>query len=261
MTNFKGVHAKINRASDQINLLKVDMDKFCADIQQSIVNEVNEVADEQVWVYRGETPNGPIEWSVRLGEILYNLRSALDHLVWQLVLTNGKKPGLRNAFPIVKCKSKWQRATKRLKGVKPRVEAVIERLQPYTGGLGFPFDVRNFWNLHTLCNIDKHRHLNMVAVAFDASKPFFERTDAALPGSNPRPIEGTFTLSKVEQGKVLACFNTTEMNNLRLQICIQFEGVEDPEVTTGTVPNILDECLKTVRGAVELLTRRRRSLL
>ena len=97
---------------------------------------------------------------------------------------------------------------------------------------------------------------NLTTVALDASKPFFERTDAALPGSNPRPIEGKITLGKIVQDKVLAWFTTTELINLRLQICIQFGDVEDPQVTTGTVLNILDECLKTVRGAVALLTKR-----
>ena len=261
MTNFKGVHAKISRARDQINSLNADMDRFCENIRQSIVNEINEDAGEQVWVYRGETPNGPIEWSVRLGEILYDLRSALDHLVWQLVLANGKKPGRHNAFPIVKDEGDWQRATRQLEGVAPEDQQMIGYLQPYTGGINLPFDVWNFWKLHSLCNIDKHRHLNMVAVALDTSKRFFEKTDGALPGSNPRSIEGKITLGKIVQGKVLASFTTTEMINLRLQICIQFEDEEDPEVTTGTVLNILDECLKTVRGAAELLTRRRRSLL
>ena len=38
MTNFKGVHAKINRASDQISSLKADMDRFCENTRQSIVH-------------------------------------------------------------------------------------------------------------------------------------------------------------------------------------------------------------------------------
>ena len=260
MTSFEGVHAKINRASDQTKLLKADMDRFCENISQSIVHEVHKDADEQVWVFRGTTPNVPIEWSVRLGEIFYNLRSALDHLVWQLVLANRQKPGRRNAFPIVKDEGDWQRATRQLEGVSVENQGMIRYFQPYTGGINLPFDVWNYWKLHSLCNIDKHRHLNMVAVALDESRQFFERTDAALPGSNPRPIRGTVNPGKIVQGKILAWFNTTELIKLRLQICIQFEDVEDPEVTTGTVPNILDECLRTVRGAAELLTRRRRSL-
>ena len=64
------------------------MDRFCEDMQKAIAHEVRKDADEQIWVFRGATPNTSIEWSIRLGEILYNLRSALDHLVWQLVLTN-----------------------------------------------------------------------------------------------------------------------------------------------------------------------------
>ena len=119
MTNFKGVHAKINRASDQINSLKADMDRFCEKIRRSIVHEVHKEANEQVWVFRGATPNVPIEWSVRLGEIFYNLRSALDHLVWQLVLANGQTPRRHHAFPIVKDEGDWQRATRRLEGVAP----------------------------------------------------------------------------------------------------------------------------------------------
>ncbi len=91
-------------------------------------NEVHEDADEQVWVFRGSTPNVPIEWFIRLGEILYNLRSALDHLVWQLVLANGKTPGRDNSFPIIKNEDDWQtqKTGKRwmLKGVSQSAKAV-----------------------------------------------------------------------------------------------------------------------------------------
>ena len=146
MTNFKGIHAKISRASDQIDSLKADMDRFCENIRRSIVPEVHKEADEQVWVYRGETPNGPIEWSVRLGEILYNLRSALDHLVWQLVLANEQTPGRRNAFPIVNDECDWKRATRQLEGVAPEDQQIIRYLQPFTGGINLPFDVGIFGN-------------------------------------------------------------------------------------------------------------------
>ncbi len=101
MTDFKGMSAKIGRACDQIEALEADMDGFCTNIKQSIVHEINKDAGKQAWVYRGATPDVPIEWSVRIGEILYNLRSALDHLVWQLVLANGQEPGRDNQFAIV----------------------------------------------------------------------------------------------------------------------------------------------------------------
>ena len=254
MTNFKGVHAKINRASDEISWLKRDMDRFCENIRQSIVHEVHKEAAKQIWVYRGETREPPIEWSVRLGEILYNLRSALDHLVWQLVLANEQKPGRRNAFPIVNDEGHWQNATRRLTGVTPRVEAVIERLQPYTGGLGFLFDVSKFWTLNELCNIDKHRHLHfMIGVSDGIARLSLEDENLG----DKLPMRGRGLIGKIAKDKVLLRFSNPERKvKPSFQVNIRFEDIEDPEVTAGTVPNTLDECLKTVRGAVELLIRR-----
>ena len=252
MTNFKGVHAKIDRASDEISWLKRDMDRFCENIKQSIVHEVQEEADEQVWAYGGETCEPPIEWSVKIGEILFNLRSALDHLVWQLVFANEQKPGHRNAFPIVNDESHWQKATRRLTGVTPRVEAVIERLQPYTGGLGFLFDVSKFWTLSELCNIDKHRHLYfMIGVSDGIARLSLEDENLG----DKLPMRGRGLIGKIAKDKVLLRFNNPERKvKPSFQVNIRFEDIEDPEVTAGTVPNILDECLKTVRGAVALLT-------
>jgi hypothetical protein len=35
------------------------------------------------------------KWGLVVGDVLHNLRSALDHLAWQLVLANGKSPTSR----------------------------------------------------------------------------------------------------------------------------------------------------------------------
>ncbi len=42
----------------------------------------------------------PTEWSLIAGDFVQNVRAALDHLVWQLVLANGETPTPGNAFPI-----------------------------------------------------------------------------------------------------------------------------------------------------------------
>ena len=41
-------------------------------------------------------------WGVLIGEILHNLRSALDHLIWQLVIleTGAPPTTTKTAFPI-----------------------------------------------------------------------------------------------------------------------------------------------------------------
>jgi hypothetical protein len=36
-----------------------------------------------------------------IGEFLHNTRSSLDHLAWQLVLSNSGEPSLATCFPIL----------------------------------------------------------------------------------------------------------------------------------------------------------------
>jgi hypothetical protein len=76
------------------------------------------------------------ELSLLLGDFVHNLRSALDHLVWQLVIANGQVPGKSNQFPVATTEAEWKRCVKELgwlKGVEAEAVAVIKRLQPYCG--------------------------------------------------------------------------------------------------------------------------------
>ena len=242
------------------------MDGFCAVIRQSIAHEIHKNADEQVWIFSGETPSTPIEWSIRLGEILYNLRSALDHLVWQLVLANGQTPGRHNAFPIVKTEEAWKKQAKgqwALSGASQGAVDMIRCLQPYTGGIGLLFNVGGFWKLHSLCNIDKHRHLILAIcdssglrnpIVFGHNQPPLDR-----PSSRP-PLQGRGGLGKIEKGHVMLRLNDSGVTiKPNFQIDIRFEDTGEPDITAGTVPSVLDECLAAVQGAVQLLTNGRLS--
>jgi hypothetical protein len=57
-----------------------------------------------IHVIRWDAPPTPLLWSVMSGNVVHNLRSALDHLVWQMVLAHdvqAPKDGPKgNAFPI-----------------------------------------------------------------------------------------------------------------------------------------------------------------
>ena len=252
MTDFKGISAKIGRARDQIEALDADMDGFCKNIKQLIVHESDEDADKQAWVYRGATPDVPIEWSLRIGEILYNLRSALDHLVWQLVLANGQEPGHGNAYPIVDDEAKWPNAIRKLRGVGQISEKRIHGLQPFTGGMNLPFDVGAFWMLQCLCNIDKHRHLNLSVAEANGTGPivFGENQPPRRTSISRRPLEGGGTLGKIEKDAIMLWVNDLEQElNPDFQIEICFDYPQNPELVAGTVPVILRECLQAVREA------------
>ena len=249
MLNFEGISAKISWVDDQINSLKTDMDEFCKDIHKSIAHKVYPDDNIQEWIFHGDTPEAPIEWSIRIGEILYTLRSTLDHLVWQLVLANEQKPGHLNEFPIVQDDCDWQRNVKKLKGVAPKTKEMIKLLQPFTGGIGIPFNVSAFRTLQCLCNIDKHRHLNMVI--FETIG--IEQLDIPhnRPSNSP-PLEGSGLLGKIEKDKVLLSLNTAKENfKPSFQINVRFKNAQDSEVPVGTVPAILDKCFVAVSKTVK----------
>lgn len=111
----------------------------------------------------------PVKVGTLIGVIVHNLRSALDHLIWQLVLWNGETPKAGsggNQFPIVDDgrDGMWRASTpKYLRGVRVDHRAFIEGLQPYreqdaSRRAGHPLRL-----LANLSNIDKHQTLAPVA--------------------------------------------------------------------------------------------------
>lgn len=101
----------------------------------------------------------PLILSVILGDFIHNLRSALDHLAWQLVLANDGTPTKATQFPIFTSPPvsgdalrKW---TGNVEGMTAPVIDEIRGIQPHTAG--------NQAHLHSLAilaslsNEDKHR--------------------------------------------------------------------------------------------------------
>ncbi len=258
MTTLVGIHAKLRRAEYQIRKTTSEAGRLCGDVRQSIVREVRKEVDEQVWVYRGEMPDAPVEWSVIFGEILYNLRSALDHLVWQLVLANGQTPGRHNGFPIATDHQRWQDAKDRqLKGISQRHEAMIGYLQPYTGGINLPFDVSMLRVLNDLSNMEKHRHLIVAVIASKGVEPIMsgvEHPELDDSITSP-PFKGVNVLGKVETGKVLLRFNNADTEiRPSFQVDLCFGNSAPPRARASPVPLVLEKCFRTVEGSVEFLT-------
>jgi hypothetical protein len=107
----------------------------------------------------------PVRLSVLAGEVVYQARSALEHLVWALVKANHKKPGKDNTFPIRRTpigtkglsdQQAFIAATKRkeLAGVPIAAIRLIEKLQPYNSG-DRPDYVLTV--LHQMARDDRHR--------------------------------------------------------------------------------------------------------
>ena len=107
------------------------------------------------------------ELALIFSDILGNLRSTLDYLVWQLVLLGGRKPGRQTAFPVVKREKDWAvQGGAALRGVPEEWAALIEAMQPFQR-----FDRPE---LHPLAilehvnNLTKHRFLPAAVLTADA---------------------------------------------------------------------------------------------
>jgi hypothetical protein len=111
-----------------------------------------------------------LDWGVIIGDVIHNLRSSLDSLVWELTIKHSGDPIDPNAnqwrnvqFPIVTEANKWSpQESKCLWGIQPSLKPYFEHLQPFHAGQNAapnePFVI-----LQSLSNIDKHRHIHFVS--------------------------------------------------------------------------------------------------
>jgi hypothetical protein len=143
----------------------------------------------------------PIKWSIIIGEIVHNLRSALDHLAWQLVKANGEKPDRNTGFPIFsedpfadnaseKALERWERMTR---GMHSADIAILKGFQPYnTGDQANPLFI-----LNSISNRDKHREVQFTQNVVRYTKvDFTNKRDCELEPLM-EPYRGTFEDSTV----------------------------------------------------------------
>lgn len=158
--------------------------------------------ENQLWIKDIQRP--PAQLGLIIGDIAHNLRSALDNLVYELVVAcHGDPPPDRfvrySEFPIFGPQAMSSAVRKRrIGGIAPRAQAIIEGLQPYHRGNDYASDP--LWVLYELSNIDKHRRLHLTpfvtrspwfAVARDVDVDFVRHVNVYHPGG---PLEGDTVL-------------------------------------------------------------------
>lgn len=108
----------------------------------------------------------PSRWSAVIGDCVHNLRSALDHLTWQLALLQSSNPSRSTQFPIFLDETKYQGSGQRqVAELTAAQRTCIESLQPYHGG----DPSHPLWVLHELDRIDKHQRLHLTVNSLEAS--------------------------------------------------------------------------------------------
>ncbi len=160
---LNGVRLKIIRADEHLKAI-LTLLRGMTYGECKIIPEINE--ELNCGIQRISLPKPPDSLSIVVGDFLFNIRSALDQLLWQLVLVNNSTPGTSNMFIIAETAESFTKQVKRgkLEGTSAQVQALIESLQPYHRRNGN----ESLITLARMHNTDKHQTINLTtAVAQD----------------------------------------------------------------------------------------------
>ena len=220
--SLDGPYAKLDRAREHLDTLRRELDRAEAVNAYRAVEEFN--SEERRHIWRLKVDSTVVErLSVVAGDVVHNLRSSLDHLVWQLILKAGRQPTKTAEFPIYLSKSPPPRecfdkaGRRKIHDVPDEAKDIIESVQPYHSAKPSESDL---WLLNELDNIDKHRTLIGIFAAARAVHIYGSATD----------IRGmTFTPRRCEDGDELLSINAGASGQLQ----------EDDKPTFSFVP-VLD---------------------
>jgi hypothetical protein len=159
------IRFKIERANEHIANLDRSIRAFFASKPYQVSTKRDPQTRRLIY-FVSSIKQTPTSFSIITGDVVQNLRSALDHLAYQLFLvgTKGSADGRHVQFPIgFDAKNYAEQCDRRTVGMKKDMVDILNSLEPYRGGKG-----HKLWVLQELNNIDKHRLLVTVGSIFQS---------------------------------------------------------------------------------------------
>jgi len=172
MGNVEGIRAKLARALEHLGTLDDQLGTYLDTSPFEIQRQIQPDGETSVFALQVRRPP-PIELSVIVGEVAHQLRSAVEHIAFGLVLAAGNAPTDRTVFPVLVKRP----ASLRIEGgVTAEALEIVDRVQPYTqlDAESHPLHV-----LHRLWNVDKHRSLHLTALLLRESQIFLSPSDGS----------------------------------------------------------------------------------
>ena len=167
MNRFAGASARLDRALEQTQVLQAEFQDFSARAPHA----VRELYDPETGRKRAEyfvLEEFPDAWSAIVGEIAYDLRSALDHAVYELTCIENDGPLGHTGFPIFEDEARYDELTTRgdpalgsgvfkVRGLNPYAKAAVRSLQPFEARKAMPFEEPALSLLGELNAVDRLR--------------------------------------------------------------------------------------------------------
>jgi hypothetical protein len=201
MTDLDGVRIKLAMARANAEQLDALLRPFVDTTRRFIERAPSENPFEVVYRIT-EVPWIDPAWSAIFGQGIYNIRAALDHLAWQLVLLDGQEPTRATQFPLLD--SNRDKSGRKVRpdiapGIRrPDILAAVEAMQPYHGGgrWGDQLGV-----VAELSAIDRHRLPVAVLTMLNVDNIFW-----GLPDGTSTPSWWFPVGQSLEKGDVVARF-------------------------------------------------------
>lgn len=240
---------KLDRASKTIKAIDGEVSRYLSGNPYEVVSQADGTSDVKVLCQ----PN--VSLGVLVGEVIYHLRSALDHLTFEVIQKYPRVP---------ECPKDWQEKcgfpmrfnlrdgeiaplSKRsfhswFAGIPDELFTFIESLQPYNRGY-YPSLVKSIGNFS---NIDKHRHLNVSVGIISASEYVY-----APVGDSPQvfiPVQVTHgTDFKLDRPGHVSTYNVDVQRDFSPSVIV-FDKSRDSGYFP--LPSGLVECLRLVGGVI-----------
>lgn len=150
---------KLNRAKDLLGSLKQELSIFLDSKPYRIGTKRD--TERRLIYFLKEVGEIPENIPTLVGEILQNLRSALDHKAYELFTSNSSGDGRHIYFPIAADQASYEANKERkTKGMSQPAKDFIDSIKPYKEGNVI------LWQINELNNLDKHRALVTSGAAF-----------------------------------------------------------------------------------------------
>jgi hypothetical protein len=163
--DLAGVRLKLDRAREHIEAIRERVDVFTGRtpppfgfrVEQRDLDDGEGVEYTLYAVVREQPPR---ELAPMIGDAVHNIRSALDHLVYELSSAKARKSG-KTQFPIFTDDCRYKvLGEPMIRGIRGDERLLIERVQPwYAASASSPAVADPLAVLNRLSNLDKHRLL------------------------------------------------------------------------------------------------------
>ena len=153
MASLHDVEVKIEFATDQLHALDVEFDNLRESGEYQYSVEIRRGGLHHVYRAVDSPPAGRY-WGTQIGSVAHALRSALEHLAWQLVIANDGSPSNTTHFPILR-RAPTDGPLRIRGGIAKEAMDIVEAVQPYNGAN----DGKKLAAIHDLDVFDKHREL------------------------------------------------------------------------------------------------------